>query len=358
MPRQDGTHMNERKTTTLRRLPALAPLLLAIIALAAPLAAFASSATPTSGPPQATTGKATSVRGTSATLEGSVEPGGAATSYYFQYGPTIAYGKQTTAGKLPAGTTKVRVGQAVTGLISGYHYRLVAINANGPSDGKDRVFADKKTSKVAFTIVKSTAPTMFGGTYVLAGTLAGTGNANRSLILQASPFPFLETFTTVGAVGHTDAAGHFSFSVASLEKTTQFRVSTLDPRPLYSRVVTQDVGVKVTLKVRSSGRRGLVRLYGTVTPAKPGARLDFQIFKRVRPGNSEKTENKTGRFATQFSTTVKRGTATVSRFSSVVEVQRGGSYRAYVDLSDKLAVGAGYSHTVLLHGVPTSTTKH
>jgi hypothetical protein len=349
--------INQRSATALRRLLPLAPIL-AILALVTPLGALAAAPTPTVGPPKATTGSSTAVRGTSATLQGSVDPGDAPTSYYFQYGPTIAYGKQTVAGKLPAGTVKTRVGQAVTGLISGYHYRLVAINAYGSSVGKDRVFGVKKTSKVRFAIVKSTAPTTFAATYVLTGTLSGAGNANRALALQASPFPFLEAFTTVGTAARTDAAGRFSFRVASLEKTTQFRVATLDPRPLYSRVVTQDVGVKVTLKVRSSGHRGLVRLYGTVTPAKPGAHVQFQLFKSARPGDSEKGEERTSRYATQFSTIVKRGTATVSRFSSVVEVRRGGSYRAYVNLSHKQAVGPGYSRTLLLHAAPSSTTKH
>jgi hypothetical protein len=348
--------INQRSATALRRLLPLAPIL-AILALVTPLGALAAAPAPTVGPPKATTGNTTAGRGTSATLKGSVDPGGASTSYYFQYGPTIAYGKQTIAGKLPAGTTKIKVGQAVTGLISGYHYRLVAENGYGHSVGKDHVFALKKTSKVKFTIVKSTAPTMFGGTYVLTGTLSGTGNANRTLALQASPFPFLEAFTPVGTLGHTDTAGRFSFRIANLQKTTQFRVATADPRPLYSRVVRQDVGVKVTLKVRSSGHRGLVRLYGTVTPAKPGARVQFQLFKSVRPGSSEKGEERTSRYATQFSTVVKRGTATVSRFSSVVEVRRGGSYRAYVNLSSKQAVGPGYSHTLLLHAAPSST-KH
>ncbi|HEX4465886.1 MAG TPA: hypothetical protein VH025_01745 [Solirubrobacteraceae bacterium] len=328
-----------------------------VLACAMPLVAQAAS-----GPvaPKATTGGATAVRGSSATLAGIVDPGGAATSYSFQYGPTIAYGKQTSPGQLPAGTTKVKVGQPVTGLVSGYHYRLVATNSVATAYGKDRTFGvknKKKATQNRFTLPKTSAPTVYGSTYVLSGTLSGAGNVNRAVVLQASPYPFLEAFAAVGAASHTTAAGRFSFRVPNMTKTTQFRVSTLDPRPLYSRVVTQDVGVKVTLRVRSSGHRGLVRLFGTVTPARPGARVDFQLFKAVRPGRSEKTEERTGRFSTQFSTIVKRGTPTVSRFSSVVTVQRGGSYRAYVDLRSKLAVGPGFSHTLLLHAAPSSTTK-
>jgi hypothetical protein len=327
------------------------------LAFAVPLVAQASTPGKTVAP-KPTTGAATFVRATSATLVGTVDPGGAATSYFFQYGPTIAYGKQTTPGQLPAGTARVKVGQAVSGLLVGYHYRLVATNSVATVPGKDRTFAVQTTTgKARFTLAKSSAPTVYGETFVLSGTLSGAGNANRALVLQASPYPFLEAFATVGLLAHTDAAGRFSFHVAKMTKTTQFRVSTLDPRPIYSPITTQQVAVKVTLKVRSSGHRGLVRLYGTVTPAKPGARLDLQLFKQVRPGNSPKAEEKTSRFATQFGTHVKRGTATVSRFSLIVKVLHGGSYRAYVNLAKKGTVVSGASLSVLLHAAPGSS-KH
>jgi hypothetical protein len=338
------------------RRPTLLATLLALIALSAPLVA---QAAPTkAGQPKVFTGQATNPRGTSATLRGSVDPEGTETSYYFQYGPSLAYGKQTTPGKLPAGTTNVKVGQTATGIASGYHYRIVASNSHGPAFGKDRIVSLKTISKAKFTLAKSTAPTVFGGPYVLSGTLTGAGNANRAIVLQASPYPFLEAFTTVGAASHTDALGRFSLRATNLTSTTQYRVSTLDPRPLYSPVVTQDVQAKVTLKVRSSGHIGLVRLYGTVTPAKPGAEVDFQLFRKVRPGNSPKAEEKTTRFATQFSSRVKRGTSTVSRFSVIVKIRRGGGYRAYVRLPKRGAIASGWSRSVLLHAAPASSTSH
>jgi hypothetical protein len=340
---------------TVRRLLVL----LAIAACAAPLVAQAATAPGKPTAPKATTGGATVVHGTSATLVGTVDPGGAATSYSFEYGPTIAYGKRTTPGKLPAGTSRVKVGQPVSGLLAGYHYRLLATNEVATAYGKDHTFGVKKTSgKSKFTLAKATAPTVYGGTYVLSGTLAGTGNANRALVLQASPYPFLEAFTTVGLLAHTDPAGRFSFHVPHLVKTTQFRVATLDPRPLYSRVTTQQVAVKVTMKVRSSGTRGLIRVYGTVTPAEPGAHLELQLFKAVRPGDSPKAEERTARFATQFSTLVKKGTATVSRFSVVVKIARGGSYRAYASLTKRGAVTSGASRSMLLHAAPGSSKRH
>jgi len=147
----------------------------------------------------------------------------------------------------------------------------------------------------------------------------------------------------------TNAAGAFSFRVTHLLKSTQYRVATLDARPQYSKTITVQAAYRVTLRVKTSSRKGLVRLYGTVTPAVVGARVQFQLNKKVRPGNTEKTEERTTRFATQFATTTKRGTKTLSRFSAIVKVRNGGSYRAHVEPVKAGPYASGNSSTVLLH---------
>jgi hypothetical protein len=330
-------------------------LALCIPLLAVALLAFASVTSATTAKvtaPSVVTGGVSHPQATSATLLGTVDPRGAATSYYFQYGPTIAYGKQTTPASLPAGTARVKVGQAAIGFLAGYHYRLVASNEKGPKQGKDRIFAGSKAVKTKLSIAKPTAATVYGGALNLTGALSGTGNAARRIELQESPYPFLAPFATVGEPILTGTTGAFSFHVARLLTSTQYRVSTLDPRPLYSKLVTVDAALRVTLKVRTSSHRGLVRLYGTVTPASVGARVTFQLRKKVRPGSTEKTSERTTKFATQFSTTAKRGTKTVSRFSAIVEVKNGGSYRAEATPAKKGAFAAGDSVTVLLHSAP------
>jgi hypothetical protein len=92
--------------------------------------------------PAVSTGAASKIKDTSATLSAKVNPNGAATTYYFQWGPTTAYGftsKSKSAGK---GTTTVSVSQAITKLVPGivYHYHVVAQNSFGPSIGSDRTF--------------------------------------------------------------------------------------------------------------------------------------------------------------------------------------------------------------------------
>ena len=338
-----------RSTLGRRLVPTLAATAAAIVL---PLASAAAHPV-TTGKPLAVTGAVSHVRGTSAELEGTVTPGTQTTSYYFQYGPTSAFGSQTTPGSLPPGSARVKVGQTVTGLLPGYHYRLIATSAAGSSTGKERIYT-VKTLKVAFTLVKPSSPTVYGRPLTISGSLAGPANAHREIVLQESPYPFLDPFATLGTPIFTNAAGGFVFPVASLTASTQFRVSTVDPRPIYSPTVTEQVAFKVTLKVRTSAHKGLVRLYGTISPAVPGARVYFQLQKAVRPGG--KSENTT-RFATQFTTVVKRATKTSSRFSAIVEVARGGRYRAYVQVKKKGPLVAGASTTVVLAAAPT-TKKH
>ena len=345
--------MSTRKLS--RRLrPCAAPALLAALALlpAAAGAAAASVKPLKVGAPTVSTGGVSHVLPSSAELLGAVDPRGLATSYFFRYGPTVAYGKQTTPATLPAGALKVKVGQVVTGLLNGYHYRLIASNADGVKEGKDRTFSNTTSRKAKFTLTKPTTASVFGGPLVLSGLLAGGGNAGRQIVLQQSPYPFLAVFATIGTPMLTNAAGGFTFHLSSLSASTQFRVSTLDPRPLYSSIVTAEVAYRVTLKVRSSSHKGLVRLYGTVTPAAVGAHVSFQLRKAVRPGKSEKASERTSRFATQFSTVAKRGTKSLSRFSAVVTVRKGGSYRAEVQPTKKGPIVAGDSASVLLHSAP------
>jgi hypothetical protein len=74
-----------------------------------------------------------------ATLNGVVNPNGVETKYYFQYGTTISYGKETAAVSAGAGTANLNESKAITGLTAKttYHFRIVATNANGTTDGPD-----------------------------------------------------------------------------------------------------------------------------------------------------------------------------------------------------------------------------
>jgi hypothetical protein len=304
--------------------------------------------------PQVATGGAAHVGVSSAQLTAVINPRGTATSYYFQYGPTVTYGKQTPTVNVGAGFVKVKVGQEILGLLPSvlYHYRVVGIYGGVPVFGKDRTFT-VKGARAKIELQKLTSVTA-GTPFVLSGALRGIGNANRRVGLQASPYPFLEPFADIGLPATTNAAGSFAFRVANLTATTEFRASTQDLRPLISTTVTVHAAVRVTLHVRSSKQVGLVRVYGTITPAVSSGRVELQVEKAIRPNKKEETS----RFVSQFVTSVKRATHSASRFSAIVRVIHGGRYRAFVRLKGGGPLVSGFStQTVTLHAAPGGSRK-
>jgi hypothetical protein len=92
--------------------------------------------------PTAVTSPATGIGQHGATLHGTVNPHGSATTYYLQYGRTTSYGQRTAVRDAGSGTTPVSVAATLSGLPrqTTYHFRLVAVNANGTSRGVDRSF--------------------------------------------------------------------------------------------------------------------------------------------------------------------------------------------------------------------------
>lgn len=94
-------------------------------------------------PPTATTGSASGVTQTGATLGGTVNASGAATTCTFEYGPTAAYGSSVPCAADPgSGTSDTAVSATVSGLSAGtaYHFRVVARNAGGTTAGGDQTF--------------------------------------------------------------------------------------------------------------------------------------------------------------------------------------------------------------------------
>jgi hypothetical protein len=93
------------------------------------------------GAPVVTTGSATSVTSSSATLNGSLDPHGLTTTVSFQYGTTTSYG-QTTSMQSQTGNTYRNIAASITSLTTHttYHFRIVATNSAGTRLGSDRTF--------------------------------------------------------------------------------------------------------------------------------------------------------------------------------------------------------------------------
>ena len=330
--------------TPFRRLAIVATLLLAAALTTAPGAGAVAKKPEL--PPRVTTGFATHVLTSSALLTGTVNAEGAETSYYFKYGTTAKVLNLTTP-LTPVGKEEVsvHVGAPLIKLTAGatYYYKIIAANSRGTSEGKEGDF--KAKGAVLAFVVQRRWQAVYGTPLVVTGSLSGFGAAAHRVELQASPFPYLEPFTSIGAPATTNSAGTFSFRVTNLVSNTQLRVATLDLLPLYSPLITVQVSPRVSLHVKSSSQTGVVRLYGTITPAVNGARVTMQVLKAVRPGLSEITT----RWVGQFVTVAKRNTAGSSRFSVVVKVRHGGRYRAFVKPRSATLAAGPSATTLVLH---------
>jgi DNA-binding beta-propeller fold protein YncE len=94
--------------------------------------------------PVLTTGPATHVTATTATLTGVIDTKGAATTWQFQYGQSENYGRGTPIRSIPAGKGRVSVSFQISRLKPGtlIHYRLIATAGKAQTQfyGIDRTF--------------------------------------------------------------------------------------------------------------------------------------------------------------------------------------------------------------------------
>jgi hypothetical protein len=312
-----------------RRIPKQARRAITVVVLATlALAASAQAATP----PAVTTGAARSVTYSSALITGSVNPKGSETYYYVQYGATKAYGAQTASSRAGAGTHTITVSVPLAGLqpLTVYHYRLVAVNSGGASMGSDASFLTPKVP-LSLAIASAPNPVFFGGSITIAGTLSGTGNGGRAVVLQGDQFPYTAGFQNLGNAQLTSPSGAFSFPILALSLVTQYRVVALTSPEVVSPVVVEYVAVRVESHIGRARRAHYVRFYGTVTPAENG--MQVGILRLVH-----------GRGVLVGGTTLRPASNGRSSFSKVVRA-RHGAYHVLVRVTSGAQVSA-YGPTI------------
>jgi hypothetical protein len=145
-------------------------LLAATILLALPATAAAQATNPT--PPGVTTAAASSITTTGATIKGTVDPNGAATTYEIQYGTSSSYGLRSSTRNAGAGSAPVAITVPLAGLTPNtvYHYRLVARNSAGVGRSANRTF---RTQATLAPVVTTGAA---GPIAARAATISGTVN--------------------------------------------------------------------------------------------------------------------------------------------------------------------------------------
>ena len=277
--------------------------------------------------PDVTTGPTANKGQTSVTLTGRVNPNELDTTYTFEYGTTRVYGAQAPAP--PAAIGKGNRFRAVTVDIGNlapattYHYRLVARNAKGVRRGADRTFKTQR-QPLGLTLGATPNPVAPGGNTTIAGTLSGTGNGGRQIVLQSNPFPYTQGFQNASNVQLTNPDGTFAFPVLGVQLNTQYRVLLPNQQQVQSPIVGVGVAPKVTVttrRVRKTARGAIVRFRGRVTPAHDGTQVAIQKLKR-------------GTWVTIQGTITKHRTSAYSRYRKAVRLRRGGTFRVYVGVAD------------------------
>jgi hypothetical protein len=297
----------------------IALLVLLLVAGLATAQAAAAPKSPKPKPPhapQVSTSSATSISGTAATLNGSVNPRGTATTYHFDYGETTAYGHSTPTLSAGSGTTAKSVSARITGLTPGttYHFRLVGSNSAGTTLGKDSHF----TTAARLTIGAKPSPVIFGSATKISGQLQSQGNAGRTVELQANPFPykgFVKVTTTT-----TDALGRYSFSQRP-NVNTHYQTIAKGPT-VTSRTIKLGVRIRLTRhasdKTPAVGQK--VRFTGFACPAEVGRVVSLQ------------RRSNTGKWVTVKQTHLAQTTASPqcsnrSRYRVSIHIQRNGTFR-------------------------------
>ncbi|MCP5063434.1 MAG: T9SS type A sorting domain-containing protein [Ignavibacteriae bacterium] len=101
--------------------------------------------------PFVTTDVVSDVTETSVTLNGSINPNGATTTYIFEYGTTTSYGNITSNAEELTGTSDINVTANINDLTSNtlYHYRITATNSAGTTNSSDATFTTTNSTSGA-----------------------------------------------------------------------------------------------------------------------------------------------------------------------------------------------------------------
>ena len=131
------------------------------------------------------TDPATEVERTTATLNGSLDPDGIATTYHFEYGIDTNYRQKTDEHDAGSGSGQIAVAPAqIDSLQPGrtYHYRIVAKNELGTTHGNDRTF-----TAAASPAISGVYPSDVGETSAIVHATINTFEADTTYRFEYGP---------------------------------------------------------------------------------------------------------------------------------------------------------------------------
>ncbi len=229
--------------------------------------------------PAVTTGSASAVSASSATLGGSVTPESLDTTYVFDYGTTpTALTSTSQSFDAGPGAGPVPVSVVVSGLHASqsYYFELVATNASGPTTGDLGLFT---TSAAPVVTTPSTTPVVTTGqassigatSATLAGTVVPQGlDTSYDFVYGASPSSLGSTTTVVDA-GSGSAQVSASAPLTGLKPGETYYFALVATNSSGSTTGSTQVFTTGTLALATTGQAASIgatdaTLAGSVTP--------------------------------------------------------------------------------------------
>jgi alpha-tubulin suppressor-like RCC1 family protein len=216
--------------------------------------------------PSVVTDATSSVTQTGAVLNGTVSPeGGEVSSCQFEYGLTSSYGASAPCSPaLGSGTSPVAVFATLSDLSANatYHYRIVATNAGGTSEGSERTF---KTLPDVPPEARIESPAS-GGTY-----LQGAGVATRFSCTEGEDGPGLESCTdSNGASGssgtlETSALGVGTYTVTAKSKDGQTGTASISYTVAKATCSSNTSTITLSPGLTNTAAVQTVKIKGTLT---------------------------------------------------------------------------------------------
>jgi hypothetical protein len=178
------------------------------------------------GVPTVSTNSASSISTSNSTLNGYVNPNGASTSVWFQYGTSNSFGSTSTSASVGSGNSQLSYSISVSGLSGNttYYFRSVANNSFGTVYGNTLSFTttgDNQQQGGVPTVSTNSASNISTNGATLNGS-ANPNNASASAYFQyGTTTSFGSTSTSIN-VGSGNSQSNYSMGISGLSDNTTY----------------------------------------------------------------------------------------------------------------------------------------